>query len=286
MKPASDALHRHLCQRVTHLACCWRIIRQDDRVITLTEHDRDLTFGGETYLALSSFRPTTISAKPGLSIDNLEVTAVLDSAAISEDDVRGGRYDDAKVEIFYVVWDAPDAYGKLPMFAGQIADIEAEGLGFKASLTAKAEALNTDMLQCYSLPCRADFGDADCGIDKTALSVAGIVTTFVDETCFVDTSRSEAAGTFTYGTIEWTSGANAGWTSEVSVSETGVFRLDQPTGRPIAMFDHYKAYPGCSKLFDDAEFGCVKWANQSRFRGEPFIPGNSAASSYPGMKVY
>lgn len=62
-----------------------------------TDFDRDLVFDAVTYKAASGFTATAIEGQLGLAVSNLDVQGALSSDALTEDDLHGGRYDDAAV---------------------------------------------------------------------------------------------------------------------------------------------------------------------------------------------
>ena len=93
MKPLSAALAAHLAQEVTTLATCWRVTRRDGEVFGFTDHDRDLTVGGQVYGAATGYTRSAIAGNAGLSVANLDVDAILDANAITDADLRAGRFD-------------------------------------------------------------------------------------------------------------------------------------------------------------------------------------------------
>src|SRR5688572_30431607 len=102
LRTASADLITLLSQDLLTLALCIKITRQDAVVLGFTTYDRDLVISGVTYEAQVSFDPSAIHQEVTTSVDNLEVLGMLDSAYITEDDIRAGRYDGAKIEFFIV----------------------------------------------------------------------------------------------------------------------------------------------------------------------------------------
>lgn len=91
------------------------------------------------------------------------------------------------------------------------------------------------------------------------------------EEVFIDFTY--ALGYFTYGTVRWTSGANAGYSFNVKTFSPGVVTLPLPTPFPIAVGDQYVITAGC-----DRQIGTCgsRWSNVVNFRGEPYVPGPDA----------
>jgi hypothetical protein len=58
MKTISANLTTHLGQTVTSLATLWKIVRTDGVQKFFTDHDQDITFSGDVYLAASALADT------------------------------------------------------------------------------------------------------------------------------------------------------------------------------------------------------------------------------------
>jgi Uncharacterized conserved protein len=88
---------------------------------------------------------------------------------------------------------------------------------------------------------------------------------------------SFAAGWFTFGLVEWSTGANAGRRAELLshdlVDGVAIPTLPEAPVRPIAATDAFIIRPGCDQRI--ATCG-TKFANLANFRGFPRIPGQDA----------
>ena len=102
MRSVSPSFNLHLQGDVTTLATCWKIIRTDGVIKTYTDCDKDIVFGGNTYLSIVGFTPSSIESKDDFSVDNLDVQGVLQTGYITAPDLMAGIYDYAEVEIFLV----------------------------------------------------------------------------------------------------------------------------------------------------------------------------------------
>ena len=183
MKSTSAALATHLAGPVTTLATCWRILRIDGREFFFTDHDRDLPFEGNVYKASSGYSRTAIANDASLSVDNLDVEGVFDSAAITEEELRAGLFDQAEVRIFLVNWADP-AMGALRMRRGWFGEVVLTEQGiFRTELRGMTQALQQRIGELYSPECRADLGDHRCKVPvdppeiarSTAYSVGDVV---------------------------------------------------------------------------------------------------------------
>jgi len=163
-KAISNDLKVHLAGKLTTLATCWKLTRRDNTVFAFTDHDEDIVYGGVTYEAASGFLPTALDQSGGLSVDNLEVTAFLESAKIKEEDVVAGLFDYADVDIFLINY-ADTTQGILYLAGGwKLGEFRLGDHGFTAEIRSKSQLLQQQILDLYSPDCRAELGDADCGI--------------------------------------------------------------------------------------------------------------------------
>ncbi len=169
MKTISPELTAHLAGAALTLATCWKIERRDGVVLGFTSHDRDLTFdlldggGPLAYVAASGFTRSNIAGLAGFAADNLDVEGVLDSAAITLEDLRAGRYDFAEIKVFEVNY-TDLGQGALKLRRGQVGQTRAEGQVFVAELRGLAERYSQEIGELYSPSCRADLGDERCGV--------------------------------------------------------------------------------------------------------------------------
>lgn len=79
--------------------------------IYFTDHDRDLVFGGDTYLASAGYTRSAIANEAELAVDNLDVEDVFDHEQISEPELRAGLFDHAEAQVFLVAGDDGPAGG-------------------------------------------------------------------------------------------------------------------------------------------------------------------------------
>lgn len=277
MKSISGPLLAHIQSEVTTLATCWKITRKDATVMGFTTHIDDLVISGVTYQSdVGSYAASAIRSTSDLSVDNLDLGAVFDSAAITEADLLAGKYDYASVEIFAVNY-ADLSMGTLPLRAGTLGEVSAEGGSFNAELRGLAQALQQVIGRTYSKRCDADLGDSRCTITLAAYTVTGTVSSFSSKSVFVGSSVPTRAG----GKLTWTSGLNSGLFMEVKSLSGSTITLVQPMPYAIAATDAYSVYAGCDKLPATCK---TVFNNIINFQGFPFIPGPDKAFTYPDAK--
>lgn len=278
----SAALKTHMAEDVTTLATCWRVVRLDATEFFFTSHDVDLVIDGDTYLAATGVLPTAISQNPTLAVDNLEVLSTLDSAQIAEADILAGLFDYAALDIFLVNY-ADLTQGKLYLAQDWVlGEVSINDNTFRAECRGKSQHFSQNVLDLYTPECRADLGDAQCGVDLADSAQTfwgnGSVTAVTSRRVFEDgnSDRSETEDVFTYGKLTWTSGNNNGRSMEVktftpaSSAGDATFELFEPMSADIQVGDTYDVTYGCDK---DKATCVAKFSNLVNFRGEPFVPG-------------
>ena len=282
MKKLSLALRAHLASEVTTLCTCWKATLVNGWVFGFTDHIRDIEINGVNYQAASGHTPTSIVSNSSLAVDNLEVQGVFDSESITEDDIRSGLWDFAQVEIMQVNYHDL-SQGSLRQHTGRLGEVRSGRSAFVAELRGLSQQMQQTMGVLYSPTCRADLGDAACGIDLGAITVNGSVTMPIDQHTFIDVTRSEAMGYFDNGKLTWLTGANAGLAMEVKTYTAIDGKLSLYLSMPYAIEvgDTYNLIPGCRKRFtEDCQ---TKFSNVINFRGEPHVPGNDAMLKVGGQ---
>lgn len=259
----------HLAGEVTSLAVCWKLSLVDGSVLGFTDHTSDLTISSQLYKATTGFSPTSIETKDKFSVDNLDVSGILDAAAITEADIMAGKYDFAEIEIFMVnVTDL--SQGIITHRRGWLGEVTLKNGQFIAEVRGLAQKLSQNIVELYSPTCRAIFGDNRCKANPTSYTVSGSVNTITSRQVFISNSMTQAAGYFSGGEIQFLTGANAGRRMEIKEFSNKQFTLVLPMPNNIAVGDTFNAIAGCDKTITTC---AGKFANAVNFRGEPFVPG-------------
>lgn len=270
MKTISNELAQHLAGECLTLAQCWKLTRRDGVVMGFTNHDVDIVCEAVTYQAATGLIPSAIESQASLAVDNMDIEGMLNSAAITESDVLAGLYDHAQIETFLINYAEP-SQGVLQLRTGWLGEIQHNKQHFIAEVRGLAQKLAQHMGELYSPVCRARLGDARCGINIADYTETGTISAVTSANQFADMARSEAAGSYDGGEIEFTSGANAGQLREVKFFLSGgQIQTALPFPFTIAVGDSYRIMQGCDKTITTC---AAKYANAINFRGEPHVPG-------------
>lgn len=197
MRTLSTALASHLAGQTQMIATLWKIVRTDGAVFGFTDHDQDITVGGITYRSTGGYTSSAIVWSGDLSTSNQEVTAIFDSASITQADVLAGLWDYAAVTLYLVNY-ADLSMGTLPLTTGLLGQVTMKRGKFSAELRGLAQLLSQEIGSLYSATCRAQLGDARCKVALAPLTVTGAVTAVTSARVFADTSLTQVGPTLPY----------------------------------------------------------------------------------------
>ncbi|MFG7180665.1 DUF2163 domain-containing protein [Burkholderia pseudomallei] len=173
MRSISPALLAHLQGDVRTLATLWKITRADGAVYGFTDHDAPITIGGVTYQS-SAYTSSAIDTTSDLSVANLEVQSVFDSASITQYDLDGGLWNSAQVTISLCNF-MDLTQGTVPVASGILGQVKILNGKYQAELRGTAQIMQQGYGDHFQPTCRATFGDSQCTIDLTALTYTGSV---------------------------------------------------------------------------------------------------------------
>lgn len=241
-------------------AWCVRIECVGGLVIRLTTYPFDLVMSNATvYEADSGYEQTAYSSGTSMAAAAIDLTGFVGIAGITSDQIASGVFDNARVYIFKCDFLNPvEDYE--PITAGFFGKTTLEDEKYVVEGMSLIDALNQSVGKTYTPTCSRVFGDAGCTKDLTALDVVGAVTSVTSSLVFRDSSRSEADDYFGAGTIQFTTGDNAGLKPlEVkSYALDGTIALFEPTYYLPQIGDAFVLIPGCRKRLEDCR---DKWNN-------------------------
>jgi len=253
---------------------CLRIVRITGSPIYLTDHPRDLVMGGHAYLSTAGYEFTGYAATAGFAPASIDIEGIAGASYVTRAAIGSGLFDGARCYVFATSWAAP-VEDQEPITAGIFGKTTLLDDRFQISGVSLVDALNQSVGQTYGAQCPKVFGGteyAGCGVSLAAHTVTGTLTSVASGSAFTDTGRAEPADTFTGGTIQFTSGPNAGLKAiEIKSFSAGAITTHEPFYYLPVAGDTYTMTKGCRKRLSD----CQAYSNVANFGGFPWIPTGS-----------
>ena len=281
MRNIDPLLKTHLETGVTSTCTCWVIRRLDGVVTGFTDHDQLLSIECVDCEAASGFQPTEAVAELGLSSDHQEIEGALSSAALFNDDLIAGRFDNAQVEVWLVNWAQPEQ--RHLMRTALLGEISREDGLFRAELRGFTSLLEQKTGRTISRRCDAVVGDTRCGVDLNEQAHQGLGTVVsIAQRLILRCTGLEAfePGWFVFGNLTWTTGRNMGLSVEITagtIDSNDELHLWKAMPFLPQMGDSFLVTTGCDKSFAICK---EKFANHQNFRGFPHVPGSDFALGY------
>lgn len=224
-----------------------------------------------------------------LSVDNYEVTLLPGTESISVEQALSGLYDNADVRVYRVNY-MDTSMGHEHYAAGKLGNCKVSGQVAIVEGRSLTQQLKQPESRQYSILCDLTYGSPRCG--KSFTWTSGTVTS-VDWTNALRIFGSDVSATDNFyvpGVVEWLTGDNALIEKEVGQNTGGTFALALPMMFPIQIGDTFRVRQDCSKIWDDAEHGCIYHYDAAtrklKFEGYPDIPvADGGAAMVPGGQV-
>ncbi len=260
---------------------CLRIVPVTGSPIYLTDHPRDLVMSGHTYLSTAGYQFTGQSATAGFSPASVDIEGIAGASGLSRAAVGSGLFDGARCYVFATSWAAP-VEDQEPVVAGIFGKATLLDHRFQIGGVSLIDALNQTVGQTYGAQCPKLFCGteyAGCGVSLAANTVTGTLSSVTSASVFTSAARTEADDTFGAGTIQFTSGPNAGLKAlEIKSFAGGVITTFEPFYYLPAAGNAYSMVRGCRKRLSDCQ---ARWngsgivSNVANFGGFPWIPTGS-----------
>ena len=303
---------------VTNFVMCCKLELTDKTVMAFTNCTEDLSIDKRLYKSSTFISATGAESTNNLSVDNLDISGILNSEEIKEQDLLKGRFDSADIEVFMT--NVKNTSEKNIIMKGTIGEIKIDSGRFVAEVRSLTQKLQCKIGELYSSNCRASFGDGRCKVKLSEYTYYGKVETvdkkqnrqiftaklvkgklkfnlfsggllykrlnekkpFIDTVIdFKDPKIIKTSGYFDLGLIAWTSGSNNKLKMAIKSQHEDQFILSLPMGESIKVDDEFKVVAGCDKTFFTC---CNRFKNSINFRGEPHVPGNDKILETPSTR--
>ncbi len=260
---------------------CMKIVPVTGSTIYLTDHPRDLVMGGHTYLSTAGYEFTGYEGTTGFSPSSIDIEGIAGASGVTRAAVGSGLFDGARCYVFATSWVSP-VEDEEQVAAGIFGKATLLDDRFQIGGMSLVDALGQSVGQTYGAACPKVFGGteyAGCGVSLAANTVTGTLTSVTSASVFTDTARLEPDDTFGAGTIQFTSGLNAGLKPiEIKSYVSKVVTTFEPFYYLPAVGDSYTMVRGCRKRLSDCQArwnGTTTFSNVLNFGGFPWIPTGS-----------
>lgn len=280
MRRIHPELFKELKSTSAYLVLAFRLARTDGVVFGFTSGDEVFTYNGLTYNPTNSFSGTAAASKTNFSVDNMNAIALL-TDQISAADLKGGLFDNASVQVFWIRPDKPE-WGVIPIRGGRMGEVTVKQGKFETELRSVAQRIQQREGLVYTLECSATYNDARCKMPVQQAS--GTVKVAIARWKWTDLSLAGyTAGFFKYGHLTWLTGKNAGLKCEVRehivADGAAVFQLVEAMPYKVQVGDTYTVTRGCPKT----RAACKERGNLNNYRGFPDMPTEDKALATPNF---
>lgn len=296
---AFESMGRREClawQQTIREARVYIIECTDNDKFYFTDHDTKIEYppsaeypSGVTYTPLNGINATSHRKESGLKSHGADIIGVLSDDTITEEDLRTGKFRNAKITMWLVDWMYPwNMYFEEHIF--WIVNIEWNGQIWQAEISGLGKWLSNKVGGTIEEECQNEFCDERCTLTKSTYlgstqTVATVASEYPRKYFFGDNihipypNDSDLIG----GELVWQTGDNAGITSRIldydSFDLHIVLALDTPYD--IQIDDTFKCVKACPKTVE----GCQGFSNINNHNGDPFLPGMDNVLSTPDSMV-
>jgi len=270
MKPAvADYQFRILCMRIVPVV---------GDTIYLVDHPTDITMNGHVYLSTSGYEFTGYSATAGFSPATIDLEGIAGASGITRLAVSNGAFDGARCYVFATSWKNPVEDNE-PITSGIFGKAVLLDDRYQINGAALVDVLGQSIGMTYGSLCHKTFGSqgfAGCKVSLASNTVTGTLTSVTSAKVFRDSNRLEPADTFGAGTVQFTSGNNAGLKPhEIKFHDaTGEVETYESFPYLPEVGDSYTMIRGCRKRLQDCK-NRLGGSNVVNFGGFSYIPNGS-----------
>ncbi|WP_169545016.1 DUF2163 domain-containing protein [Sneathiella aquimaris] len=274
MKNLSNEVLLHIKQEVTSISSFLVIDRKDGVSFRFTDHDQDVHIAGERYISAEGFDRSALKGSSASDTDDLEITGILSSEYLQEEELKAGLFDYAEIRYFLANWQAPEQ-GLIPLRKGWLGEVRwSEGL-FTAEIRGLTDALKRQIGKIYAPECQADFCDAACQLDPFLFRHTDTVAEIKNTNEVILTGYQGDVEALSGGILSFVTGLNAGGHFEIDAWDpvTKTLTLFLPLPFKAESGDTVFLVEGCDKRFATCR---DRFENQLNFRGFPSVPGTDS----------
>jgi uncharacterized phage protein (TIGR02218 family) len=274
--------------RTKHMVSLWEITRVDGQVLRFTSHDHVINYplvSGNDYTPAGGFDGTARRRVDGMKDHTVDFRGVIDSDFLDTDDLRAGKYREAKVTERIVDSRWP-WMGELFSETWWVDQTSFDSEIWTAELSGPSRFLKRRIGGVFDRTCDRRLYNALCGVSRAAftdtVTVIGTEDGEKKLVMYMDpaTMTIQSDGWFDYGDVTFTSGNNTGLAQNVKAYRASDRRveLQGPMPFPILPGTTLDIAAGCDKL----RTTCItKFSNINNNGGFGFMPGSDRVLQTP-----
>jgi uncharacterized phage protein (TIGR02218 family) len=243
-------------------------------------------WGMVDHMALNGgFALSRMDLAANLSVDNAEMSILPGDASITPQQLMSGFLESADVRIYRINY-TDTSMGHECIAVGKLGNSRiSENQGFLEFLSLTSQ-LKQPEAELQTIQCRHIFGGPGCPKPYTWFDFEVTAVDGDQPHRIFATDIAPANDFFVPGVLEWVTGDNAGLDMDVEQNTAGTFALMLPMGYQVRIGDTGRVRQDCTKLWGDANKGCLYHWGDDRYRyfgGFPDIPVADAGSgALPG----
>jgi uncharacterized phage protein (TIGR02218 family) len=231
------------------------------------------------------FALSRLDLAANLSVDNAEMSILPGDASITPQQLMSGFLESADVRIYRINY-TDTSMGHECIAVGKLGNSRiSENQGFLDFLSLVSQ-LKQPEAELQTIQCRHIFGGPGCPKPYTWFDFEVTAVDGDQPHRIFATDISPTNDFFVPGVLEWVTGDNAGLDMDVEQNTGGTFAMMLPMGYQVRIGDTGRVRQDCTKLWDDANKGCLYHWGPDRYRyfgGFPDIPVADAGSgALPG----
>ena len=262
-------------------ATLWKIERTDGVIFRFTDHNEPLSLGEEVFTPSdAAISATARQHIAGTDPQNLDIRGAITNNTITDDDLRAGKFRQAKITERLVDWRFP-WQGQFLVNVYYVEEATFNKNRWLARLAGMTVRLRPKVGRKATRSCSWKFGDPDtCGLNIADFTTVGReVTSVVTDRKKFGSNVVGANTLYSNGLLIWTSGDNVGVRCPVKshTNPGGIIDLQVQTPFSTQSGDLFDLQQSCAKTMR----ACTTFNNVLRYGGFPDIPGNDRLIQIP-----
>lgn len=220
MKPLDEATTAMFSAQGAALAHAMLVIRGDNTILALTDHDRDLSFGGVRYSSAPGMAFGGLHTSADLAPDHALITTAASPAGITAEEVASGRLAHSYAELWRVA--VEETSRRRLLSVGTIGEVTLLGDEVRIEYRGRQHGLSAPVGKVYRKPSLEHVAENYCLEHPEHVDVEGTLTDIDGVSVSATLVDTVPAAALEGGTLEVLDGPYAGMVGTVRVAHPTV----------------------------------------------------------------